>query len=92
MDFYFTMGEYQKALDAYGGRGDVPAHVFLAFAACNAGLGRMEEVSSCLAEFERRRPATFDIQDFARLEVSVHAQHEDAERVRESYRKAGIIK
>lgn len=52
----------------------------------------MEEVNSCPVEFERRRPATFDIQDFVRLDVSVRAQHEDAERVRESYRKAGIMK
>ena len=91
LDFYFSKGEYQNALDAYRGVGEVPVHLLLAFAACYAELGQMEEVSSHLAKFERRRPATFDAQAYARLGIDMRVRQVDRERVRDAYRKAGLL-
>ena len=89
-DIYYMMGQYEKALETFRGQADVPAQVQVVFAACLAQLGRIEEAHACVADMERNRPDSFNLESFVNTQIAICARHEDAEHWREGFRKAGI--
>lgn len=89
-DIYYMMGQYEKALETFRGQSDVPAQVLVVFAACLAQLGRIEEAHACMADMERKRPASFNLKFFVNAQMAICARREDAGHWREGFRKAGI--
>lgn len=89
-DIFYMMGQYDKALETYRGQANVPAQVRVVFSACLAQLGRIEEAHACMADMERKRPASFDLMSFVNAQIAICARCEDAEHWRDGFRKAGI--
>jgi TolB-like protein/Tfp pilus assembly protein PilF len=90
-DAHYLARDYEKAIEAFMRWGDPPPHMYAELAACYAQLGRMEDASAAVAEFERLRSDDYDFAEVARFHGQICARPEDRENWLEGYRKAGLL-
>ncbi|MEX1109046.1 MAG: adenylate/guanylate cyclase domain-containing protein [Dongiaceae bacterium] len=89
-DIYYNARRFDDAVTQFQGWRDPPAHMFLELAAAYAQLDRMDEARAAVTEFEKRKPAGYDPGAYIRAQVRMCARHEETDRWREGYRKAGL--
>lgn len=90
MEIYCVMGDNEAAQAAFDHiDGPLPLH-YLVMAACHAHKGDNRRAERARAEFESRRPASFDLPGFIRFWSNMYWQQEDKERLLDGFRKLGL--
>jgi len=83
-------GQYEQALEHLVGWRSPPVGNYLDKAAALALLGRTEEAHEAIRQFELVRPEDWNMEGWVNASISMCARPEDAERLLEGYRKAGL--
>ena len=89
-DIYYNARRFDDAVAQFQGWREPPAHMYCELAAAYAQLGRVDEARAAVAEFERRKPAGYDINAYRNAQIRMCARREEADLWREGYRKAGL--
>jgi len=87
---HFLGGQYERALEQLLGWRSPPVGIYLDKAAVLALLGRTEEAHEAVRQFELVRPKGWNMAVWVHASISLCARPEDAERLLEGYRKAGL--
>ncbi len=90
-DAHYMAGEYGKALDIYRRWSNPQPYMVVEAAACFAQSNRLDELRTCVREFTKSRPESFDLAAFIRAQMAMCRRPEDREHWLEGYRKAGLL-
>jgi tetratricopeptide (TPR) repeat protein len=90
VDLYYMARRYEDAIAVYRGWRNPPLILHASIAAAYAQNGQPEEAKAAFETFLRELPEGYDAAAIFRQQLRQCAKREDAEHLREGYRKAGL--
>jgi adenylate cyclase len=90
IDAYYMLHDYEKAIEAFNQWQDAPAHMWAEGAACYAQLGRIDEASTAVQQYEQRRPEGYEVLKVVAAHLRLCKLQADRDHWLEGYRKAGL--
>jgi tetratricopeptide (TPR) repeat protein len=90
VDLYYMARRYEDAIAVFRGWRNPPFFVHASIAAAYAQNGQPEEAKAAFETYLRELPEGYDAAAIFRQQLRQCAKREDAEHLREGYRKAGL--
>ena len=90
-DTYYMLGQYEEVVRIQSVYQNVPAFLYVVYAAALAQLGRMEESQAAMRQFYQKRLPGQDPVLMCKTQIAMCSRPEDRERWREGYGKLGLL-